>query len=782
MRRFLAGLLLLALSVVALSTTISPVYAQIPAEVLKDIKAATVFVKVYTTGGAGTGSGFLIHVNKDSALIATNEHVIAAKKTPGQNTALPPPTIEVVFDSGRKTERVFSATVLAADADRDLAILQIKNVKDMPKPLDISGKFEVVETMTTYMVGFPFGTMLSTNKGNPALTIGRGTVSSIREDNTGKAKYVQIDGDINPGNSGGPVVDSKGRLVGVAVAKLVGTNIGLAIPPSQLTALLGGNIQRVAIRSGKADEFSADLIIEVELLDPLYKIRKASARVVAVDKLMNTMLKDKDGIFLPLPNAEVVELKIENQKCVGSFTAKADGHAEREYRIQPVYGGEDNALVHAEPTSPYRITFTRSPPVLVAGSNAPPKSQMSLRESGSGLARTPRPIGEVRVTDLNAAFLGGPACLCWTADATAFYHLDSLGTVRRIRIPDGKETAILKTGKNCTWLCRSALGLVLTVLGANEIWLLDPETLQAVSRIPVGDADHAVSSPNSEMAYATGGKDLNSTLSVIDLRTEKIDKQYKAGEFGKRNPSDPYVELRLPVMTSDGRFIFTVGSTSLHRFKVSGSEITFEETSPHIIQGPCQGICISSGGDYVCAPSGGGNWEATRFSKTKAYSTYIIPIGSLGTCELVLGQGAYPQAVGFDLQSGLLYAQNHDTQLLIFDTKGEKLKELRLDPGKDFASPRQYLVHPEGRKLVVMTDPAPKDTACKLWYVEFPIGRKWIDSSGKFSVEADLIEVKDGNVFLRTIDGKKLSIPLDKLSAADRLYLTMKAEKKPAGP
>lgn len=49
--------------------------------------------------------------------------------------------------------------------------------------------------------------------------------------------------------------------------------------------------------------------------------------------------------------------------------------------------------------------------------------------------------------------------------------------------------------------------------------------------------------------------------------------------------------------------------------------------------------------------------------------------------------------------------------------------------------------------------------------------RKWSDASGKFSVEADLVEVKDGKALLRKAGGSEVTIPIAKLSQADRDYL-----------
>src|ERR1700686_3200891 len=98
--------------------------------------------------------------------------------------------------------------------------------------------------MPVFVFGFPFGKILATNKRNPAITVGKGSVSSIRLDEKDELALVQIDGALNPGKSGGPVVDAPGRLVGIAVATIKDSSgIGLAIPARQLKRLLDNKDQ-----------------------------------------------------------------------------------------------------------------------------------------------------------------------------------------------------------------------------------------------------------------------------------------------------------------------------------------------------------------------------------------------------------------------------------------------------------------------------------------------------------------------------------------------------------
>lgn len=49
--------------------------------------------------------------------------------------------------------------------------------------------------------------------------------------------------------------------------------------------------------------------------------------------------------------------------------------------------------------------------------------------------------------------------------------------------------------------------------------------------------------------------------------------------------------------------------------------------------------------------------------------------------------------------------------------------------------------------------------------------RQWSDSTGRFKIQATLVEMRDDNVYLKTGDGKTMKIPISRLSAADQEFL-----------
>src|SRR5579872_1993437 len=156
-------------------TFVSAADEGIPEAKLQELKAATVYVKVEGKVGMATGSGFLIHVSGESGLVVTNRHVIAA--IPGLFT---PKSYTLVFHSGTAKEQVRPAEVVAVCQEQDLAVLKV-TAKDLPKPLELIPA-RLRETMTMYTFGFPLGSVLSNDRGNPAVTIGKGTIGALPQD------------------------------------------------------------------------------------------------------------------------------------------------------------------------------------------------------------------------------------------------------------------------------------------------------------------------------------------------------------------------------------------------------------------------------------------------------------------------------------------------------------------------------------------------------------------------------------------------------------------------
>ena len=141
---------------------------------------------------ASSGSGFAI--SKDGHVI-TNNHVIEGC----QNVK--------IHHKGKS----ISARVLTFDPRNDIALLKGDFRPSSVFPLS-NEKPEILQDI--YVAGYPFGRRVSTS-----VKVTKGIVSSL----TGignNFSNIQIDAALQPGNSGGPILNDKGNVVGVAVAKL----------------------------------------------------------------------------------------------------------------------------------------------------------------------------------------------------------------------------------------------------------------------------------------------------------------------------------------------------------------------------------------------------------------------------------------------------------------------------------------------------------------------------------------------------------------------------------
>jgi S1-C subfamily serine protease len=350
---------------------------------LAELKAATAFVKVQADSITGSGSGFLMRVEGDNAWVVTNEHVVnphvevsipvlpqRPPGRPGQRFVIPREekrvvelknlTITLVFWSGTKQEQSARAELVAADPELDLAVLRVTGVKNLPRPSDFSVPPKLVETMPLFVFGFPFGELLALKKGNPTITVGRASVSSIREDERGELSVVQIDGAINPGNSGGPVVDSEGRLVGIAVATIRGAHIGLAIPSPHLTRMLQGRVGPAKVASQKVDKKNGEAVIEVPLIDPLSKIKAVELHYLRVDAVAPQPKPRPDGGWDPVPGTKRLELTMQKLRASGTLRVPDPGKPVS-FLFQASYGTDGGKLAYSRPTT-LRLDFSAPPP------------------------------------------------------------------------------------------------------------------------------------------------------------------------------------------------------------------------------------------------------------------------------------------------------------------------------------------------------------------------------------------------------------------------------------
>ena len=198
----------------------------------------------------GTGSGFVI---SQDGHVLTNDHVISNSQITIEDglrkvaISLKVSRIEVCVPPESSAARgggpaCVEATIAATSPDLDLAVLFVAGTNQPYLPLGDSDVLTPGQPVQA--LGFPFGRTLNVGRDSlssvvPEITTTGGTVSSLRANDSGARRFVQIDGNVNPGNSGGPLVNRDGFAVGVIQSRLKdATGIGFAIPINQVKDFL----------------------------------------------------------------------------------------------------------------------------------------------------------------------------------------------------------------------------------------------------------------------------------------------------------------------------------------------------------------------------------------------------------------------------------------------------------------------------------------------------------------------------------------------------------------
>ena len=263
----------------------------------------------------GTGSGF---VWDKKGTIITNFHVIRGAQD-----------VEVTLSDGT----VWKAKPVGFEPEKDLAVLDIDAPAEKlyPIPVGHSGNLKVGQSVMA--IGNPFGF---------DHTLTTGIISGLDRELRSPAQrpiqgVIQTDAAINPGNSGGPLLDSRGRLIGMNTAIYSPSGayagIGFAIPVDIIGRMVPellkyGKVTKPGLGVGLASpaitqrlNIDGVLLLTVDEGGPAAKAglrptrRDNSGHIVLGDVLVrldDRRLNDVDDLYRALDNKKVGDkVKIE---------------------------------------------------------------------------------------------------------------------------------------------------------------------------------------------------------------------------------------------------------------------------------------------------------------------------------------------------------------------------------------------------------------------------------------------------------------------------------------
>ena len=208
MKQWLSVAVVLAAGASAWAGTLSP-------QTLERVSSACVLIQVAAGGKGAAGSGFFVGRGE----VLTNHHVVKAAVEGDAD-------ITLVVRGGTRNQKQVSATVVTSDEDLDLALLRT-SYRSRAFLSFLPGRSLRV-TQPVWVFGFPFGAAPGLE---PSVTAG--TISSLRKNESGGLREVQVDAAVNRGNSGGPVVDAAGKVAAVTratVSPKVGSGMAIAVP------------------------------------------------------------------------------------------------------------------------------------------------------------------------------------------------------------------------------------------------------------------------------------------------------------------------------------------------------------------------------------------------------------------------------------------------------------------------------------------------------------------------------------------------------------------------
>jgi len=179
----------------AMEVQVIAVYDEASPSVVNITNRSTVYSRwMGASPQEGTGSGFVYDAEGH---ILTNYHVIENADE-----------LLVTLADGQ----IYTAEVVGSDPTNDLAVLRLTTDADLPPPLVLGDSNKLRVGQSVVAIGNPYGLQRTLTTG---VVSALGRVIESPENNQFIGESIQTDAAINPGNSGGPMLDLRGRVIGI---------------------------------------------------------------------------------------------------------------------------------------------------------------------------------------------------------------------------------------------------------------------------------------------------------------------------------------------------------------------------------------------------------------------------------------------------------------------------------------------------------------------------------------------------------------------------------------
>lgn len=672
--------------------------SDLPEDVVKKLKAATVYVRSYGISKVVNRSvGVLFHKEGNVGYIALSRLAVyhwesgPAPELDGR--------VEVNFHFGEEREFALDAEIMYRGGDlidrmvEDLAVLKVVS-DDLPEPIDLFDSNDVNEEMTSYVVTHEawnvFGKEIPESK-KKAVVLKVPVRPHIDRYFFGR-KIVRFQSQLDC-TPGGAVVDKSGKVLGLMFDSRGAAHSAQSILYKfrvRSDAPHWGLLKRI----GNRGEF---LMWNTWIAPPPHP-KSIILMLTEANRAELPNGRPLDGDWKPFSTTgQSFPMKLHGNMLVGTFKADLTKRYVMQYRFVTHEGKEQwSRIIYVDlnPPSPLDDLLVRT---------------LTLPEQPGAIRTFAEPVnvdrlavlGEVDRSEVAGATrldFKDPTGAEWVDEGRTLIVLEKGGRIAKLSLPEFrivKELQIPST--NCAELALSKAGIVVRLGDKQQTLVINPNTLKVERSIATPFPIQLTASPNSNIGFSLGA---DRHLYALDFRKGNIRRKYNQATgyrdwtLGSGKDAIPPLAIEDIAMTPDGKYLFAHDKQRVYRYSVKGEQLRYEEGTQPLVSHALE-LVVGPGSKGVALTSPVGNFSAVSFPDhegTLHFATNDLktPTRSIPSTAIIFA---------FHNSGRWIYESNRDKGVVLRDEVGKTVSELTL---LDNTSKTMFLrPYPIGNRVLV---------------------------------------------------------------------------------